>query len=118
MRILVVDDEPWVRDLVVLALKADGHTAVSAKDGVEAMERFQEQDFDLIMTDRSMPKGDGVTLARAVKSQKPAQKIVLMSGAAGESDPCFDYMLNKPIRLAALSELIQQIAKAVSLSDN
>jgi CheY-like chemotaxis protein len=116
MRILVVDDEPFVLDLMVFALKTSGHVAVSATEGVEALQRFEEQEFDLVMTDRFMPKMDGLALARAIKARKSKQKIVLMSGAAGDFDPCFDYVLNKPIRINALSDLIQRITDANSLS--
>lgn len=54
-RILVVDDEPEVLDLVVEAMEADGHTVTAVGDGLAALDRLADTSFDVVITDLVMP---------------------------------------------------------------
>jgi CheY-like chemotaxis protein len=78
--ILVVDDEPELRELVVLVLKSAGHNAVGAADGLEAAEAIAKQHFDVVITDLIMPERDGLEFIAEVRAKYPDVKIVAMSG--------------------------------------
>ncbi|CAM5217173.1 Heme response regulator HssR OS=Ureibacillus acetophenoni OX=614649 GN=SAMN05877842_11770 PE=4 SV=1 [Ureibacillus acetophenoni] len=64
MRILVVDDDPFIQKLIGIHLKKDGFTPVFAKDGIEALELIGEETLDLAIVDVMMPKLDGISLTK------------------------------------------------------
>src|SRR3954467_7020796 len=80
--ILVVDDEPSVRDIAALILKNAGYQVLTAKDGEDGMRVLENRatDISLLLTDVQMPKLDGLGLARAARALKPDLGIVFMSG--------------------------------------
>ncbi len=78
-RILVVDDEEKMRRLLEMALQALGHEVVQAANGMEALTRFIEGDFDLIITDLRMPELDGLGLLRAVRARDDAVPVIVLT---------------------------------------
>jgi CheY-like chemotaxis protein len=78
--ILVVDDEPELRELILLILKSAGHLVVGAADGVEAATRIAHQHFDVVMTDLIMPEKDGLEFIAELRENYPAVRIIAMSG--------------------------------------
>lgn len=70
MRILVVDDDPFIRKLIGIHLKKDGYDAVFANDGLEALELINEGILDLAIVDVMMPKMDGVSLTKHLTNQE------------------------------------------------
>jgi len=66
--ILTVDDSASMRQMVSYTLKTAGHTVTEAKDGVEALELAKKNDFQLVVTDVTMPNMDGITLTRELRS--------------------------------------------------
>ena len=79
-RVLVADDAPDVRTLIETILAGDGHDVVTAADGLEALQRFLDDSFDLVCTDFEMPRLNGVELTRAVRANRAGVPI-LMAGA-------------------------------------
>jgi CheY-like chemotaxis protein len=69
MRILVVDDEPMVRFLLVRFLEEEGHSVDEAADGIEALEHLSRRAYDLLITDVHMPRMCGIDLVRALRRQ-------------------------------------------------
>jgi diguanylate cyclase (GGDEF)-like protein len=69
VKVLVVGDKAHERDIVVQVLTELGHGSVEAKDGEEGWQAYQEQDFDIIISDFIMPKMNGLELCRAVRGQ-------------------------------------------------
>jgi CheY-like chemotaxis protein len=69
MRILVVDDEPMVRFLLVRFLEEEGHTVDEAADGIDALEQLNRRAYDLLITDVHMPRMSGIDLVRALRRQ-------------------------------------------------
>jgi CheY-like chemotaxis protein len=82
-RVLVVDDDPSLRNLLAQTLEEAGFQAFTAEDGREARLRIEEQQIDLVITDLAMPGEEGMELIRALKKEQPDVKIVAMSGAFG-----------------------------------
>jgi len=76
-RILLVDDEQSVQTLLAYPLRKDGYDVVSALDGREALDRFAEQRFDLVVLDIMLPKLDGIEVCRRLRSRSQVPIIML-----------------------------------------
>jgi DNA-binding response OmpR family regulator len=76
-RILVVDDENAVQTLLGYPLRKDGYEVVAAHDGREALDRFAEQRFDLVVLDIMLPKLDGIEVCRRLRSRSQVPIIML-----------------------------------------
>ena len=79
-RILVVDDEESIRDLLRLVLTGEGYSVVTANDGEEAIEHLEAQRFDLVITDLVMPTVNGVEVLRAAKRIDPNYPVIVITG--------------------------------------
>lgn len=117
-RVLVVDDEDSVRGLLAEMLEGEGHEVSIASSGEEALRLLDSHEFDIVFTDLSMPRTDGVTLAAEIKSRKPNTKVVLMSGYGGEKayeragrNHCIDAALSKPFDLNEISRTVSVLLK-------
>lgn len=108
LRILVVEDEPLVREVLNVYLTEDRHQVVMAANGREALEVFRAGEFDIVLTDRAMPEMNGDQLAVEVKKLKPAQPVILLTGfgdlmtGAGEQPEGVDLVVSKPFTLSML----------------
>ncbi len=78
--ILVVDDDPMVRDIVVQAIEALGYSVDVSGDGFEALEKNEIRDFDLIITDMILPGIDGLTLIRKLVEIKSPTDVIVITG--------------------------------------
>src|SRR6266545_204030 len=78
-RILLVDDEQAVQTLLTYPLRKEGYDVVGATDGQEALDRFAEQRFDLVVLDIMLPKIDGIEVCRRMRtrSQVPGEPVEL-----------------------------------------
>jgi DNA-binding response OmpR family regulator len=76
-RILLVDDENAVQTLLGYPLRKDGYEVVAARDGREALDRFSEQRFDLVVLDIMLPKLDGIEVCRRLRSRSQVPIIML-----------------------------------------
>jgi two-component system, sensor histidine kinase and response regulator len=108
--VLVVDDEPVIRELVAMFLEDEGYTVRQACDGLEALREVDTDEVDLVLSDVKMPRLDGVTLARRLAAREPSVPIVLMSAVAPQGMPAEVPFLRKPF---ALDHLIAVIAAAL-----
>ena len=81
-RVLVVDDEPAIRETVVASLIANGYRAYTAEDGSDALALYHQRrtEIDLVLTDISMAQMDGIALTRALRRLNPNVRIVVSSG--------------------------------------
>jgi PAS domain S-box-containing protein len=116
-RILFVDDEADIRDLVKLTLEGLGYRIDVAKNGLEALERLKADIsfYDAVITDYTMPGMTGLALAHEVKGLRPALPVILCTGY-NESHPGsklsgleLDGFLSKPFTLRELSSMIRGI---------
>ena len=79
-KILIVDDQEGIRDLMVSLFSKYGHRPETAKDGIEALERIKNNSFDAAVTDIVMPRMDGITLTRELINLCPGLPIMVMTG--------------------------------------
>jgi len=75
--ILIVDDEPMIRDLLENTMERTDYSCCFAEDGKQALEMISAQNFDVVVTDIDMPIMDGIALAKAIKSKFTADVIVM-----------------------------------------
>jgi len=79
-RILVLDDEPGIRELLQEHLESEGHGVRVASDGQEGYRVYEEYQPDLLFVDVRVPNGDGIELVRAVRAKKADIKVVYITG--------------------------------------
>ena len=110
--ILVLEDEDQIRRMLVDALSEAGHRVESAADGLNGLARFQKGDFDVVLTDLSLPERSGLDVARAVKRMRPGTPVVLITGWGNLLDPSrlrehgIDLTLVKPFRLESVHAVL------------
>ena len=113
LRILAVEDEPEVLDVLRAMLSSAGHTVFTAASGREALELFDREPVDLVVTDLGMPAMTGLALATELKGRR-AVPIVLLTGWADELDPgsapSVDLVVAKPF---TREKLFAALARAV-----
>lgn len=112
-KILVVDDEQSLRDVLSIMLKRAGYAVTSAMDGEEAIELLNKEIFDLVITDLRMPKIDGMEVLKAVKSASP-ETVVLIITAFASADSAVEAMkqgaydyLTKPFQVDEVQLIIR-----------
>lgn len=118
-RILLVDDEPGVRRAIALLLSLDEHQVTEAADGIEALNMFAPERFDLVITDLAMPAVRGDELACRIRRLAPRQPIVMITAyepRRGPSNPV-DAILQKPPSLAELRREITSVLSRAGESD-
>jgi two-component system chemotaxis sensor kinase CheA len=86
--ILVVEDQVVTRQMEKSILEAAGYQVVTAENGVDALNKLGQQDFDLVVTDILMPKMDGFTLTREIRSDERTKDlpVVIVSSMESEED--------------------------------
>jgi two-component system cell cycle sensor histidine kinase/response regulator CckA len=114
--ILVVDDEPIIRDLMSAALGRAGYQIMVASNGQEALNLFQEHaaEIQLLISDVIMPSMDGISLANSCRQQNPQLPVLFMSGfinSADEADMAesSQFFIHKPIDFQKLFPIINKI---------
>jgi two-component system, cell cycle sensor histidine kinase and response regulator CckA len=109
LRILAVEDEPEVLDVLRAMLSAAGHTVFTAASGREALDLFEHETVDLVLTDLGMPGMTGLALAEQIKRRR-AIPILLLTGWADELDaataPSVDLVVAKPFTRERLVEAL------------
>ena len=106
--VLIVDDEPAVRETLVLLLEQAGIGASGAASADEALTSSQERDFDAVLSDIRMPDKDGVALLGELRATRPETPVILMTAYGSSDSPveairdgAFDY-IKKPFERGTL----------------
>lgn len=118
MRILIVDDDAGVRQVLKSMLVAAGYTVALANNGREAMERLAKEGFDLIITDLVMPEQEGIETIKLLRRDYPEVKIIAISGAFGG-----DYLriagflgahrtIAKPVRMETVIRTVEEALRS------
>jgi DNA-binding response OmpR family regulator len=85
-RILLVDDEQPIQTLLSFPLQRDGYEVVQASDGREALARFGEQQFDLVVLDLMLPRMDGLEVCKRLRGQGSTVPIIMLTAKSEEID--------------------------------
>ena len=85
-KVLVIDDEPGVRELISEALSISEITAVQAADGLEALSFLRRERFDLLILDINMPKLDGLALLEKLRTEGMSVPVLMLSARADKAD--------------------------------
>jgi two-component system cell cycle sensor histidine kinase/response regulator CckA len=114
--ILVVEDEPAVRQLVAAALERAGYRVFEAGDGERALSLFEanETTIDLLVTDLRMPQMDGTELVRLLRARAPNLKVICVSGypGTGVDLSLTEHYLAKPFSKADLLNKVREVLDA------
>jgi DNA-binding NtrC family response regulator len=112
-RLLVVDDDPEIRETLAEVLSYDDHVVEVARDGIEAQRLLERSDFDIVLCDVRMPGKDGMELLEWARQHRPEVEFIMLSGhatietaVAATKRGAFDFM-EKPLDLPRLEILIR-----------
>ncbi|MEA2265366.1 MAG: hypothetical protein QOE27_949 [Solirubrobacteraceae bacterium] len=120
-RILLVDDEQSILTLLSYPLRKDGYEVVRAADGAEALERFGESDFDLVVLDVMMPRIDGLEACRRLRAISPVP-IIMLTAKAEEIDKVLglelgaDDYITKPFSMREFRSRVKAALRRAQLS--
>ncbi len=114
-RILVVDDDPGVREVVRSMLETGGYEVSIAENGREALAALRTSGFDVIITDLVMPEQEGIETIKMIRQDYPDVRVIAMSGAFGG-----DYLriagylgahgtLAKPLNMASVLQVVADV---------
>jgi CheY-like chemotaxis protein len=109
--VLVVDDEPAIREVVACMLEDEGYAVRQATDGLEALQEVESTGIDLVLSDVRMPGLDGTALVQRLRRRRCAVPVVLMSAVSTEINLPGVQFLPKPF---APEHLLDTIAAAIA----
>ncbi|MRR38295.1 response regulator, partial [bacterium] len=123
MRVLCIDDEPLLREILKQALESGGHKVDTAHDGRTGLEAFAEArrssaPYELVVTDLGMPGMNGREVAKIVKSLSPDTLLIMLTGwgkmldDSAEEPICADAVLSKPPRVQELLDTVARLKSA------
>jgi len=114
-RILVIDDDEILRNMLIDTLSSLDYLPFAAEDGEKAWQILQEQPFDLIITDIKMPHMDGITLMKRIKEKNLKTPVIMITGYSNAypEDKALnegaDGYLSKPFRIEKIDELMRNL---------
>ena len=119
-RILIIDDEVQIRDMLRQMLEREGYEVMDAPGGKEGLRLFRENSIDLIITDIIMPEKEGIEIIMELRQQFPDVKIIAISGG-GRLDPAqylriaksvgAQYAFAKPVEREELFKAVRELLK-------
>ena len=118
LKVLVVEDDPQVREVVSEYLRRDDHAVSTAVSGREGLEKFDEGGFDLVVTDLALEEMSGQQMATEIKARQADMPVILLTGFAdtllgsGEKPAGIDAVLRKPLVPADLWRAMAQVLAA------
>jgi two-component system response regulator AtoC len=120
-KILVIDDEPILRDSLKLALETSGYEVLTARSGEEGLELFQKRNPDLVLLDHWLPAMNGDEVLRRIKEEDPETPVIIMTAQGSielavnsMKNGAFDFLV-KPFELDQIEALIKKGLEGVRL---
>src|ERR1041385_1793451 len=120
--ILVVDDDADARTALVRVLEKEGYSVTGAGTAADALRRFDQSNFDLVLTDMRMEGMDGIELLRAIKARRSDVPVIIMTAFASIDtavqaidERAYDY-LRKPYQLAEIRASVRRALDHASLT--
>ena len=100
-KILLVEDDQFIRELYEIYLKEDGYIVVGAENGQEGVDRFKAEFFDLVLLDILLPEKDGITVLAEIQAINNKIPVVILTNLAQQS------MVTKAFELGAAGYLLK-----------
>ena len=119
--ILLVDDEESIQKLLTFPLERDGHRVIQARDGDEALERFRNEDVDLVLLDLALPKLDGLEVCRRLRAESTVP-IIMLTARDDEIDKVLgleigaDDYITKPFSIRELRSRVRAAVRRAQLT--
>lgn len=117
-KIMIVDDEIGIRELLSEALLEKGFHVTSAKDGRESLKYMRDSAFDLLITDINMPHINGFELLKKMKTAGRKEKVVIMTGEyfdlsdMAKDMPVIYSQLRKPFKMDEFLQVVSSVLKS------
>ncbi len=114
MRILIIDDEPLVADVMAEALRLEDHDVVVASSGEEGLRVIAQKPPDAVFLDIVMPGMDGIEVLRAIRERHPELPVIILSGWVSQSQLeearrlGVTEVISKPVPLKNLARALRQ----------
>jgi two-component system response regulator PilR (NtrC family) len=122
-RILIVEDEKSMREVLKILLEEEGYETASAPEGLEAIEKLQQDIFDIVITDINMPKADGFEVLRKVKEMSPSTMVIMIT-AFGTAESTIEAMklgaydyIHKPFKIDEIRLIVGKAIEKKRLSE-
>ncbi len=110
MKVLIADDDPGMREILMIFMDRAGHDAVTAEDGLKALELLEKSNYDIVITDGFMPEMSGFELCRTVRKLFPHILVIGLTGSSrlhefekAGAQICF----YKPVTFAMLTQAME-----------
>jgi len=117
-KIMVVDDEAGIRELLSEVLSGEGFNVTSARDGMESLKYMRKANYDLLITDINMPHLNGVELLKRMKTAGRKEKVVIMTGENFDWSefrkeiPLIYFQLKKPFKMDEFLRVVSSALKS------
>ncbi|TFG89795.1 MAG: response regulator, partial [Syntrophobacterales bacterium] len=122
-KILLIDDEEDILDVLSLSLRSDGYNVITASSGEKGLEIFEKEFPPIVLTDLKMPGMDGLDVLKRVKSSNPDTEVIVVTGH-GDMDSAIDALrygasdfVNKPVREEALQIALKRAKEKVVIRE-
>ncbi|MCU0691630.1 MAG: response regulator [Polyangiaceae bacterium] len=121
-KILLIDDEPLVRDELGGLLLDEGYVLATAADGQEGLTKFRNESPDMVITDVRMPRRDGLSVCIAIREEAPATPVTVITGHGNEASVLealragVTDFIKKPVRIEDLSLALHRMEAALDLA--
>ena len=118
LRVLVVDDQEMIREIIAEMLRVEGHTANPVEDGVAVLAALETRSWDLVISDQSMPGMTGAQIASEAVAAGVKVPFILLTGfgdemrAQGGTPPGVDLLLSKPLTSYSLRNALETVFPA------
>ena len=120
-KILIIDDEKSIVNILSISLKSDGYDVVSAYNGEEALNVFQKESPNIVLTDLKMPGMDGIEILKKIKELNSDAEVIIITGH-GDMDSAIEALkfgasdfINKPVGDEALSIALNRAEAKIKL---
>ena len=114
-KVLIIDDQPIVTDLLVNVLERMGYKSEVASCGKDGVEMFEKDGFDLVITDLGMPDISGWEVSKTIKQKNPDVPVIVITGWGIDPDPDMmkdskvDFIINKPFQIDQFEKITKDL---------
>ena len=116
LKVLIVDDEPFIRQILSRIVAREGYLVSEAVDGQDAIEKLAEQKQDFVISDIKMPRMDGLQLLAIIKEKYPDIRVLLVTAFGSEYsfrdilDAGADHYIAKPFKNFDIAKTLSSLA--------